>query len=223
MPGIDPTASPATAFVVDDDRAVAHSLKALIESVGLRVELFPTAQAFLEHYDPRQPGCLVLDLRMPGMSGLQLQETLLARGIAIPIIFITGHGDVRMAVRALKAGALDFLEKPFHDQDLLDRIQQALMGDVARRHGAEARAAVQKRIDSLTPREREVMELLSHGKPTKVIAAALNLSSKTVDFHRAKVMEKMQTRSSVELIALLNEGGVMQATSPTAPAPDLRR
>jgi RNA polymerase sigma factor (sigma-70 family) len=195
----------ATVFVVDDDRAVASSLKALIESVDLRTAVFATAQAFLEQYDPRDPGCLVLDLRMPGMSGLQLQETLAARGIAIPIIFITGHGDVKMAVRALKGGALDFLEKPFHDQDLLDRIQQALAADAQRRRGAESRAALHRRIDSLTPREREVMNLLVQGKPSKAIATLLGLSCKTVEFHRARVMEKMRARSPVELIGQLRE------------------
>jgi FixJ family two-component response regulator len=219
MPSIDPIATSATVFVVDDDRAVARSLEALIESVGLETELFSTAQDFLERYRPGEPGCLVLDLRMPGMSGLQLQETLLARGVTIPIIFITGHGDVRMAVRALKAGAIDFLEKPFHDQDLLDRIQQALQDDQARRLGAETRAVVQRRIDSLTPREREVMDLLIQGKSTKVIAAGLNLSAKTVEFHRAKVMEKMQTHSSVELVTMLRDERVVQEAGPSATLP----
>jgi FixJ family two-component response regulator len=223
MPSTEPKPAVATVFVVDDDQAVANSLKALIESVHLRTAVFPTAQAFLERYDPREPGCLVLDLRMPGMSGLQLQETLAAQGIVIPIIFITGHGDVKMAVRALKAGAVDFLEKPFHDQDLLDRIQQALLRDQQWRRGAETRAVVQKRIDTLTPREREVMDLLAQGKPTKAIAAALNLSGKTVEFHRAKVMEKMQTRSSIELIALLRGDRSAGDTRETSSPPHLRQ
>jgi FixJ family two-component response regulator len=196
----------ATVFVVDDDRAVAVSLKALIESVNLKAATFPTAQDFLESYDPRVPGCLVLDLRMPGMSGLQLQEHLASRGIAIPIIFVTGHGDVKMAVRALLGGAVDFLEKPFHDQDLLDRVQQALQRDAEQRFGADARASMRKRFDSLTPREREVTDLLIRGKSTKAIAAALNLSCKTVEFHRARVMEKMQVRTSMELMGLLLDG-----------------
>lgn len=201
----EPTAAAAAVFVIDDDEAVCRSLKSLMESVHLQARTFTTPQAFLDSYNPGDAGCLVVDLRMPGMSGLQLQERLAERGIQIPIIFITGHGDVKMAVRALQAGAVDFLEKPFHDQDLLDRIQLALDKDVQWRRCAESRAVLQSRIDSLTPREHEVMDLLLEGKSTKVISAALNLSTKTVEFHRAKVLEKMQTRSSVELIGLLRE------------------
>ncbi len=203
MPTPEPAPNPPTVFVVDDDQAVGRSLKALIESVNLRTAVFPTAQAFLERYVPDMPCCLVLDVRMPGMSGLQLQEELASRGVVIPIIFITGHGDVKMAVRALKAGAVDFLEKPFDDQELLDRIQHALRRDAEWRRNAEARASIQKRLDSLTPREKEITELLARGKSTKSIAAALSLSCKTVDFHRSRVMEKMRTRNSKELMGLL--------------------
>jgi FixJ family two-component response regulator len=195
----------STVFVVEDDAGVALSLRSLIESVGLRVALFANAQAFLGAYDPRMPGCLVLDVRMPGMSGLQLQEHLAARRIPIPIVFITGHGDVRMAVRAVQAGAIDFLEKPFHDQDLLDKIQLGLARDAQWRRGADAHAAIQQRIDSLTPRESEVLDLLVKGRSTKQIADTLALSCKTVEFHRGRLMEKMHTRTVQELMGLLLE------------------
>jgi FixJ family two-component response regulator len=204
--------------VVDDDEAVARSLRALLESVGLAVETFATAQAFLDRADTARAGCLVLDVRMPGMSGLDLQEAMGARGQTIPIVFITGHGDVRMAVRAVKAGAVDFIEKPFRDQDLRDAIQNALADDVVRHSSGDERAVVVARIKSLTPREREVMELVVEGKASKVIARLLGISAKTVEFHRARVMDKMQAHSALDLVrtVLAAQQGVASTATPTA-------
>jgi FixJ family two-component response regulator len=193
-----------TVYVVDDDEAVAHSLRMLLESVGLKVEAFPAAQEFLERVEiASTAACVLLDVRMPGMSGLQLQDALKARGVAIPIVFITGHGDVRMAVRAVQAGAVDFIEKPFHDQDLLDSIHKALARDTAQRSSGDERALIVKRIKTLTPRELEVMHLVVEGKQSKVIARMLDISAKTVEFHRARVMEKMHTSSALDLVRIV--------------------
>jgi two-component system, LuxR family, response regulator FixJ len=194
--------SEPTVFIVDDDQAVARSLRWLIEIVRLGVETFASPQAFLDDYDPSKAGCLVLDVRMPGISGLELQERLTARRINIPIIFITGHGDVQMAVRALQAGAFDFVEKPFNDQDLLDRIQKAIAFDAERRGKEAQRAQLHARFASLTPREREVLVLVVEGMSNKAVANTLGLSAKTVEFHRAKVMEKMQARSISDLVKM---------------------
>jgi RNA polymerase sigma factor (sigma-70 family) len=166
------------------------------------VETFASAQAFLDDYDSSKPGCLVLDVRMPGISGLELQERLAARRINVPIIFITGHGDVQMAVRALQAGAFDFVEKPFNDQDLLDRIQKAIAFDAERRGKEAQRAQLQALFASLTPREREVLDLVVEGMSNKAIANTLGLSAKTVEVHRAKVMEKMHARSISDLVKM---------------------
>jgi two-component system response regulator FixJ len=194
--------SEPTVFIVDDDQAVARSLRWLIEIVRLGVETFASAQAFLDNYDSSKPGCLVLDVRMPGISGLELQERLAARRINIPIIFITGHGDVQMAVRALQAGAFDFVEKPFNDQDLLDRIQKAIAFDAERRGKESQRAQLQALFSSLTAREREVLDLVVEGLSNKAIANTLGLSAKTVEVHRAKVMEKMHARSISDLVKM---------------------
>jgi FixJ family two-component response regulator len=194
------TLPPATVFVVDDDEVVARSLRWLIESVQLRVETFGSAQAFLDSHDPARHGCLVLDVRMPGLSGLDLQDCLARLKWAIPIIFITGHGDVQMAVRAIKAGAFDFVEKPFNDQDLLDRIQRAIKLDGLRRLEEMESETLLARRDSLTDREREVMSLVVEGLSNKVIAARLDLSPKTIEVHRARVMEKMRARSISDLV-----------------------
>ena len=195
--------SDATVFIVDDDQAVARSLRWLIETVRLQVETFASAQDFLDGYDPSKPGCLVLDVRMPGMSGLELQERLAARGgYHPPIIFITGHGDVQMAVRAVQAGAVDFVEKPFNDQDLLDRIQRAIAHDAGQRGKEEQRSQLRALFASLTPREREVLDLVVEGLSNKAIANSLGLSAKTVEVHRAKVMEKMHARSISDLVKL---------------------
>lgn len=197
-----PPLSEPTVFIVDDDDVVARSLRWLIESVKLPVVTFGTAQAFLDNYRPELPGCLVLDVRMPGMSGLELQERLQARQWQLPIVFITGHGDVQMAVRAVKSGAFDFVEKPFNDQDMLDRIQHALTKDAEQRRFAAERLTLLRRADNLTQREREVMRLVVDGLQNKLIADQLGLSAKTVEVHRARVMEKMGARSISDLVKL---------------------
>ena len=191
-----------TVFVVDDDPAMCESLKWLIESVDLTVETYPSASAFLEAYSSDSPGCLVLDVRMPGMSGLELQEILVQRGIPLPVIVITGHGDVPMAVRALKTGAMDFMEKPFNDQELLDRIQIAIEQDKKIRSDLARRTDVATRISRLSSREKEVMNLIVSGNSNKVVAACLGLSPKTVEVHRAHVMDKLQADSLPELVKL---------------------
>lgn len=197
------TESEPTVFVVDDDPAVLDSLSELLESVGLRVATYPSAGAFLDSFDPERPGCLVLDIRMPGMSGLDLQEVLVERQALLPIIFITGHGDVPMAVHAMKHGAVEFILKPFRDQDLLDRIERALADNLARRQDHLERRGIQERLDTLTPREREVLERVVAGQSNKVLAHELGISQRTVEIHRAKVMEKMQADNLAELVSLV--------------------
>jgi two-component system response regulator FixJ len=187
-------------FVVDDDRAMRDSLRWLLESIGLSVRTYATAAEFLREHDPAQPGCLVLDVRMPGMSGLDLQAELAQRGAELPTIVVTGHGEVAMAVRAVKAGAIDFIEKPFSDQLLLDRVRQALEIDRQSREVRVRREDARRRLASLSAREREVLELVAAGKANKEIAAALGLSPKTVEVHRAHVMSKMAADSLAELI-----------------------
>jgi two-component system response regulator FixJ len=187
-------------FVVDDDRAMRDSLRWLLESIGLTVRTYATAAEFLREHDPAQPGCLVLDVRMPGMSGLDLQAELVQRGAELPTIVVTGHGEVAMAVRAVKAGAIDFIEKPFSDQLLLDRVRQALEIDRQSREVRVRRKDARRRLASLSAREREVLELVAAGKANKEIAAALGLSPKTVEVHRAHVMSKMAVDSLAELI-----------------------
>src|ERR1700758_626257 len=196
-----------TVFVVDDDEAVRSSLRLLLKSVGLAATALPTAQEFLAKYDPQQPGCLVLDVRMPGMSGLELQEQLNVRGAMIPVIFITGHGDIPMAVEAMQQGAFDFLQKPFRDQDLIDRIQRALEKDRASRAALNERSLIRERLESLTPREREVLTLVTSGKPNKIMAADLGVSQRTVEIHRARVMEKMGASSLAQLVRMIMDLG----------------
>ncbi len=202
------TQSEPTVFVVDDDSAVLSSLKLLLKSVGMNTETYLSAQEFLDSYDPDRPGCLVLDIRMPGMSGLELQEMLQKKKIEVPIIFITGHGDVQMAVHTLKKGAIDFIEKPFNDQVLLDRIQKALAEVNQIRQKQIERKTVERNLASLTSREREVMDLVIAGKLNKVIARQLELSQKTVEFHRANVMKKMKVDSVAELVAIAVHAGI---------------
>jgi FixJ family two-component response regulator len=191
-----------TVFVVDDDQAVRDSLGLLLKSLGQKAMLFDSAQAFLDQYQPNWSGCLVLDIRMPGMSGMELQQRLRAMHCAIPIIFVTGHGDVPMAVEAMHDGAFDFIQKPFRDQELLDRVNQALNWDLEHRSGEERRRAVTERFASLTPREREVMDCVVRGLANKVIAMDLDLSQRTVEIHRARVMEKMNARSLADLVRM---------------------
>lgn len=204
-------------FIVDDDEAVRDSLSMLMKSVGLNAQDFASAQDFLAAYDPVQPGCLILDIRMPGMSGLELQERLVERAATIPIIFITGHGDIPMAVGAMQKGAVDFIPKPFRDQDLLDRINQAIEKDRFNREARVARHGLAERIATLTPREKQVMDLVVQGKANKVIAAELAVSQRTVEIHRARVMEKMKVRSLADLVRLVvqNDEAVLPGTADT--------
>ena len=187
-------------YVVDDDEAVRDSLTLLLKAVGLTGRAFGSAAEFLHSYDPEQHGCLIADIRMPGMSGLDLQNELNRRGAPIPLIFITGHGDVPMAVDAMKSGALDFIEKPFRDQDLLDRVNQALTWDTGRRTRNLESLAIRERLATLTPRETEVMECVVQGQANKVIAMDLGVRQRTVEIHRARVMEKMAVRSVAKLV-----------------------
>lgn len=195
-------------FVVDDDKAICESLRLLIGDIGLEVRTFTDAHQFLAGYDPSQPGCLVLDVRMSGMSGLELQSRLRELGMRIPIIIITGHADVPMAVEAMKAGAVDFIEKPFRDQVLLDSIQRALALDLRTRRHNQEQQNVQSRMRLLTPREREVMDCLIAGKSNKAIAFELGISQKTVDFHRANILEKAGVGTVVELVRLTQHSAV---------------
>jgi FixJ family two-component response regulator len=190
-------------FVVDDDEAVRNSLRLLLKSVGLNPLTLASAQEFLNVYDPAHPGCLVLDVRMPQMSGLEVQEQLNLRGAIIPVIFITGHGDIPMAVEAMQAGAFDFLQKPFRDQDLIDRIQRALEKDRTNRTALDQRGVLRERLASLTPREREVLAMVVAGKPNKIMASDLNVSQRTVEIHRSRVMEKMGASSLAQLVRMM--------------------
>jgi FixJ family two-component response regulator len=192
-----------TVFVVDDDEGVRNSLRFLLKSVGLASHALGSASEFLDTYRPSQPGCLVLDVRMPGMSGLELQEQLNVRGAVIPVIFITGHGDIPMAVEAMQQGAFDFLQKPFRDQDLIDRVQRALERDTTNRAALDQHARIRERLDSLTPREREVLALMTRGKPNKIMAAELGVSQRTVEIHRARVMEKSGAASLAQLVRMV--------------------
>jgi len=196
---------PATVFVIDDDEAVRTSLRLLLKSVGLPVETYGSAQEFLDGFDGDRAGCLVLDIRMPGMSGLDLQQKLNTVHSITPIVFITGHGDVPMAVEAMQAGAVDFIQKPFRDQDLIDRINRALDTDRANRAELRERDEIRRRMGQLTPREREVLDLVTQGKANKVIAGDLNVSQRTIEIHRARVMEKMGATSLAHLVRMVIE------------------
>jgi FixJ family two-component response regulator len=202
------TEADAIVFVVDDDEPMRKSLQNLIGSVGLRVEAFASAPEFLRSKLTDVPGCLVLDVRLPGLSGLDLQKRMVEAGIEIPIIFITGHGDIPMTVQAMKAGAVEFLTKPFRDQDLLDAIQQALDRDrAARKHRTQINE-LHNRLDSLTPREREVMGLVVAGLLNKQIAGELGTSETTIKIHRHQVMEKMGAGSLAELVRMADRLGI---------------
>jgi len=198
-----PQPAAPTVFVVDDDEGVRNSLRLLLKSVGLSARTMASANEFLETYKPREPGCLVLDVRMPGMSGLELQQQLNLRGAVIPVIFITGHGDIPMAVEAMQHGAFDFLQKPFRDQDLIDRIQRALERDAHNRDALAQHDQIRLRFESLTPREREVLTLMTRGKANKVMAADLGVSQRTVEIHRARVMEKSGAASLAQLVRMV--------------------
>jgi two-component system, LuxR family, response regulator FixJ len=192
-----------TVFVVDDDEGVRNSMRLLLKSIGLASRTVASASEFLATYKVNQPGCLVLDVRMPGMSGLELQQQLNVKGAVIPVIFITGHGDVPMAVEAMQNGAFDFLQKPFRDQDLIDRIQRALERDARNRAGLAEHAKIREHLDSLTPRESEVLALMTRGMANKVMAAELGVSQRTLEIHRARVMEKSGAGSLAQLVRMV--------------------
>jgi two-component system, LuxR family, response regulator FixJ len=191
-----------TIYIVDDDDGMRHALSVLMSTVGYNAVSFARPAEFLQKLDPNQPGCLVLDVRMPEMSGLEVQQHLNRSGSMLPVILMTGHGDIPMAVQAMKDGAFDFLQKPFRDQDLLDRINGALKQDAENRETVERHADLKRRSELLTPREREVMALVVDGRANKVIAIDLGLSERTVEIHRANVMEKMQARSVAHLVKM---------------------
>lgn len=192
-------------FVVDDDPSVRSTLKFLLNSMGLSVESFDSAEDFLHKKLPDAPSCLVLDVRLPGLSGLDFQRELAARNIRIPIVFLTGHGDIRMTVRAMKDGAVEFLTKPFRDQDLLDAIRIALDRDRAIREAQEEMAELRKRFESLTPREREVISMVVSGMLNKQVAAQLGTAENTVKVHRSRAMEKMHAQSLADLVRMIEK------------------
>jgi FixJ family two-component response regulator len=199
-----------TVFVVDDDTAVRHGLRFMLRAAGYSVEAFPSARSFLEDYDPRRGGCLLLDVQMPQMSGFELQQQLNVRGWRIPVIFISGHGTVPQAIAAVKAGAFDFIEKPLREDTLLESIERALHWNDRAYEERLERASLQVRAALLTPREREVFELVAAGEPNKVIARHLGISFRTVELHRAHIFEKLQARSLSDLIRM----GIILHSSP---------
>lgn len=205
-----------TVFIIDDEPDVRDALRLLVRSAGYHAEALASAREFLVGYRPSQQGCLVLDVRMPEMTGLELQQELKWRGIDIPIVFISGHGDIPMAVRAVQAGAVDFLEKPFNDDDLLERIQRALARDREQHEQAADRSDVAARLAQLTPRERDVLTLLLEGAVNKIVARELDLSVRTVELHRAHILAKMSVDNVPQLIRLVLGSGI--ALEPAAPA-----
>jgi len=195
-------------FVIDDDASVREAVEDLLRSVGLEVESFASTQEFVQSKRPDTPGCIVLDVRLPGPSGLEFQRTLIESNIRLPIIFISGHGDIPMSVRAMKSGAIEFLTKPLHEQGLLDAIQVAIERDRAQRQEAKVSAELQARFNSLTLREREVFTLVVTGRPNKQIAAQLELSEMTVKVHRSQITRKMRAKSLVDLVRMADKLGV---------------
>ncbi|AMO69719.1 response regulator [gamma proteobacterium BDW918] len=193
----------ATVYLVEDDDAVRDSLQMVLESVGHKVASYSRADAFLEDYSVDMAGCMVLDIRMPGMNGMELQRQLNARNSILPIIFVTGHGDVPMAVDAMQRGAVDFVQKPYREEELLGKIQQAITADIENRADLEEKHKIRAKLTDLTPRETQVMELMIEGKANKVIAYDLDISQRTVEIHRARVMEKMGVRSLAHLVRMV--------------------
>ena len=192
-----------TVYVVEDDEAVRDSLQLLLKAEGYRVAAYPEAASFLDAWNPRLNGCIVLDIRMPGMNGMELQKELLARGCELPIIFVTGHGDVPLAVEAMQHGAVDFVQKPYRDQELLDKIQKAMALDAEKQNVRLEKQDIQRRMETLTPREREIMDMMIDGNANKVIAIDLNISQRTVEIHRSRVMQKMGTHSLAQLVRMV--------------------
>ena len=192
-----------TVYVVDDDEAVRDSLQWLLEGKDYRVRCFDSAESFLSRYDPREVACLIVDIRMAGMTGLELQDRLVERKSPLPVVFITGHGDVPMAVEAMRAGAMDFLQKPFNDDELIRRVNRALEEEAAQREVLRQRDEVERRWSDLTAREREVAQRVADGQANKVVAADLSISERTVELHRARIMQKMGVRSVAQLVRML--------------------
>jgi len=195
-------------FVIDDDASVREALPDLLRSVGLATQSFGTTQEFLQSKRIDAPGCIVLDIRLPGMSGLDFQRTLAEVSIQLPVIFITGHGDISMSVRAIKSGAIEFLTKPVREQELLDAVQAGIERDRARRQKAKLVAGLEERLNSLTPREREILTIVITGRLNKQIAAQLGLSETTVKVHRSEIKRKMQARSMIELVRMADDLGI---------------
>lgn len=193
----------ATVYLVEDDDAVRDSLQLVLESVGHKVSAFSRADSFLEKFSTAMAGCIVLDIRMPGMNGMELQRQLNNRNSILPIIFVTGHGDVPMAVEAMQRGAVDFVQKPYREEELLNKIQQAIAADVEARAALKEKQKIRQQLEELTPRERQVMDLMIEGKANKVIAYDLDISQRTVEIHRARVMEKMSVRSLAHLVRMV--------------------
>lgn len=193
------TTEKPVAFVVDDDEAVRDALALHLDLAGLSVRCCASAAEFLEAASPGQPGCAILDIRMPGMDGLDLQQEMLRRGLTLPVIIITGHGDVTAAVRAFRAGAVDFLQKPFDEDLLIERVQEAFERDLAGRRADVEAGEIRRRLALLSPRELEVMQLVAEGLPNKTIAQRLSIGIRTVETHRARVLEKMEARNAPEL------------------------
>lgn len=190
-------------FVVDDEEPVGDSIAMLLRTVGLTARVYRDARVFLEDYRSEQPGCLLLDVRMPQLGGLELQQELNRRNATLPVIFITGHGDVPMAVEAMRAGALDFIQKPFNDDELIRRVQKALEQDAQERELLQRHEEIQRRWDELTGREREVALAIADGHANKVVAADLGISTRTVELHRARILQKMGVRSVAQLVRIL--------------------
>jgi len=195
-------------FIIDDDSSVREAVADLLGSVGLHVQAFASPQEFLDSKRPDAPGCLILDVRLPGRSGLEFQRALANSDLQLPVIFISAHGDIPMSVRAMKSGAIEFLTKPLHEQQLLDAVHAGIERDKARRQGASALAEFRQRFDTLTPREREIFLLVVSGKPNKQIAAHLSLSEMTVKVHRSQVMHKMQAKSVIDLVRMADRLGL---------------
>ncbi|MGQ0587169.1 MAG: response regulator transcription factor [Gammaproteobacteria bacterium] len=196
-------ATPPLVYVVDDEEAVGDSTAMLLRTVGLRSRVYRDPRQFLEEYRPEQPGCLLLDVRMPQMGGLEVQKELARRNATLPVIFITGHGDVPMAVEAMRAGALDFIQKPFNDDELIRRVQKALEQDAREREQLERREEIAARWKELTPRERDIARRIGDGAANKVVAAELGISIRTVELHRARILQKMGVRSVAQLAQML--------------------